>query len=58
MDFRTLSVGLLVVELRVGNAKFNVQVRTMLRAAGYELVRTLKASAGLTRTSNTACALC
>ena len=44
MDFRSLSVGLLVVELRVGNAKFNVQVRSLLREAGYELVRTLKAS--------------
>jgi hypothetical protein len=28
----------------VGNAKFNVQVRSLLREAGYELVRTLKAS--------------
>ena len=45
MDFRSLSVGLLVVELRVGNANFNVQVRSLLREAGYELVRTLKARA-------------
>lgn len=47
IDFSSISVGLLVVELRVGNAHFNVQVRSLLRKAGYELVRTMKARAQL-----------
>ena len=45
IDFSSISIGLLVVELRVGNAKVNVQIRSLLRQAGYELVRTMKVHA-------------
>ena len=45
IDFSSISIGLLVVELRVANAKVNVQIRSLLRHAGYELVRTMKVHA-------------
>jgi hypothetical protein len=45
IDFSSISIGLLVVELRVANAKVNAQIRSLLRQAGYELVRTMKVHA-------------
>lgn len=45
IDFSSISIGWLVVELRVANAKVNVQIRSLLRHAGYELVRTMKVHA-------------